>query len=66
MYESDQKGWIIEPQLEYSKIISSGVLTFLAGATFQSTSRTGQNVMAAGYTDDVLIENILSAPSVYF
>jgi len=62
LYESDQKGWIIEPQIEYSKIIGSGIFTFLSGATFQSTSRTGQNIMAYGYTDDVLIENILSAP----
>lgn len=63
-YDSDQKSWIIEPQLEYSKIIASGILTFLSGATFQSSSRSGQNISAEGYTNDVLIENILSAPKV--
>lgn len=57
--------WIAEPQLEYKDtIFTDGKLKLLVGTTFQQTISKGRTLLANGYTNDVLLEDPLSAPEV--
>lgn len=56
------KNWIIEPQANYSKLIWKGRLDVLAGATLQQTRTDGNAVVGSGYTSDLLLKSITSAP----
>src|SRR6202035_1838462 len=57
--------WIIEPQVEYEKVMAKAKLSILVGTTFQQNISQSQAFFASGFTNDALIENILSAPNLY-
>jgi TonB-linked SusC/RagA family outer membrane protein len=59
---SSLKTWIVEPQLEYKKIIGPGTLNVLLGTTFQESTRDDRTVQGRGYTIDALLKNIDAAP----
>ena len=62
---NNYSSWILEPQAEYRKDIFGGKLTVLAGATFQENTSNAQAIAANGFTSDALLNNLLSAPSVF-
>lgn len=54
--------WNFEPQAEYSRNISQGHMTMLAGATFQgSTYNQPYYIYASGFSSDLLLTNYTSA-----
>jgi TonB-linked SusC/RagA family outer membrane protein len=58
------KTWIIEPQMEYNKIIGRGRLTALLGGTFQNTITKGLNGQASDFSNEALLRSINSAKTV--
>ena len=54
---------IVEPQLEYKRVISGGTLTVLAGGTLQSVSVDGNTIYGSGYVNDNLLKSIANAPT---
>lgn len=64
-------GYIIEPQINYTRQISKGKLQLMAGATFQEQLSQGQSFLAENYSSDALLEDIRAAgkltsrPSLY-
>lgn len=55
------KSWIAEPQVNYLGRLGKGQLTALLGTTFQQEIRKQEGVIAAGYTNDALLENKAAA-----
>jgi TonB-linked SusC/RagA family outer membrane protein len=55
------KTWIIEPQLNYRKVLGKGQLDILVGTTFQQDMRDRKGFAGSGYTNDALIEDITAA-----
>ncbi|HEY4061146.1 MAG TPA: SusC/RagA family TonB-linked outer membrane protein [Puia sp.] len=60
---NSNKGYIIEPQLEYNSFISKGKLNVLAGASSQYTTTDGILTQGSGYTSDLLLTSITTAPT---
>ena len=61
---SSNNTWIVEPQIEYNRLIDRHEITGLAGATFQENTTKGQRIDAAGFDSDDLIRNPLAAREV--
>lgn len=57
--------WIAEPQINYLKNIGNGKLDVLIGSTFQNNNQSNEQVVGNGFTSDLLINNIASAPNRY-
>lgn len=57
--------FIAEPQLIYTLKIGVGKLTSLIGATYQESVQEKQSIFASGFTNDLLIENLMAAPDVF-
>ncbi len=55
--------WMIEPQINYKKELKSGTLDVLIGSTFQKDNQTTESLTGAGYTSDLLLSDISSAPT---
>lgn len=53
--------WLVEPQIEYQKILDRHELTVLFGTTFQETLTDRERTRAEGYNSDALIRNPLAA-----
>lgn len=56
--------WILESQLEFTDTTSKGVLTFLAGTSWQGERYTVGTLTASGYTSDALLSVPAAAPSL--
>lgn len=56
--------WITEPQVEYKREISKGNLNVLMGSTFTRQNMDQQNILAYGFTNELVMENLGSATSV--
>ena len=56
--------WIIEPQINYKKDTKFGSFDILMGSSFQETKTDVLGQSGSGYSNDVQLENILSASSV--
>lgn len=56
--------WIIEPQLNYSKIFGRSDLNVLLGSSFQNSNNNRKAFSGSGYTSDFVLENISAATSV--
>ena len=56
--------WIVEPQLHYSGRIGKGKIEALAGATLQENSNNLLSILGVGYTSDLLMKSLLTAPSM--
>ena len=63
--ESFDESWIIEPQLQYNCKLGKGVLSALVGSTFQGSIREGLTILALGFESDVLIRDLLAAPTLF-
>ncbi|SDG27764.1 SusC/RagA family TonB-linked outer membrane protein [Chitinophaga filiformis] len=61
---SSTQSYIIEPQLDYTKKISKGVLNVLAGSTMQSSSSKTNSITGINFTSDDLIESISAATAI--
>ncbi|WP_431217470.1 SusC/RagA family TonB-linked outer membrane protein [Puia sp. P3] len=61
---TDNSTWLVEPQLDYTAIIGPGKLSILTGGTFQSTATHVKRQLGYGYTSDLLLGSILTAPNV--
>jgi TonB-dependent starch-binding outer membrane protein SusC len=61
---TQNKSWIIEPQLVYSKVINKGKLDVLLGTTFQENNSNSIGFRASGFTSDALIPNPQAASSL--
>lgn len=50
--------WIVEPQASFVQKLFGGVLSILAGTTFQHSLSEGSTVSATGFASDALLNNI--------
>ena len=53
--------WLVEPQLEYTRLFDQHQIAVLGGVTFQETITNTQRVTATGYDSDALLKNPLAA-----
>jgi TonB-dependent starch-binding outer membrane protein SusC len=58
---NSNNSWIVEPQLNYKLKWGKGLLTALAGGSFQNISSDRQGFSATSFTSDALLENMLAA-----
>jgi TonB-linked SusC/RagA family outer membrane protein len=56
------KGWVMEPQLNYTRKIGPGTLSALLGSTIQSSDSRYNVETGLGYNNDDLLKSILNAP----
>lgn len=56
--------WSIEPQLTYNRQIGQGKLEILLGATISKNTSLSSGISASGFSNDLVMEDILSASSV--
>ncbi|OFY44627.1 MAG: hypothetical protein A2X18_03220 [Bacteroidetes bacterium GWF2_40_14] len=65
-HQNNTQNWIIEPQLNYElHITNQQTLSLLAGATFMDQKSQSAYHTTWGYTNEALMRNIGSAPSIY-
>ncbi|MBO9571837.1 MAG: SusC/RagA family TonB-linked outer membrane protein [Chitinophagaceae bacterium] len=58
------RSWIAEPQLEWKQKISKGKLLLLVGSSFQKNNNKSTLFGAYGYTNDLMLGSLASAPNV--
>jgi TonB-linked SusC/RagA family outer membrane protein len=58
---ADRQSWIIEPQINWQKKISAGLLQVLAGTTFQHQSSKKTGLSAFGFPSDNLLYDMSAA-----
>lgn len=58
------RGYIAEPQADYTKKISQGTLQVMAGGTWQQSLTEGQYLYGTDYSSDALLDNVKAASSV--
>jgi TonB-linked SusC/RagA family outer membrane protein len=56
----------IEPQLNYRKVMSNGILTVLVGGTYKKNSSYSNQLDGSNYPDDALLNSIEGAQSVTY
>jgi TonB-linked SusC/RagA family outer membrane protein len=56
--------WLIEPQASYNRNIGNGILDVLIGGTLQQNNSNGLQMFGYGYNNDLVLEDIKSAPNV--
>ncbi|WP_142686583.1 SusC/RagA family TonB-linked outer membrane protein [Chitinophaga polysaccharea] len=56
--------WVIEPGIELNRKIYQGKLNIFLGATFQNNYGRRIELNASGFTNDLLLEDIKSAPQL--
>ena len=61
---TDIKSWIVEPQANYKLTLGKGILTALAGGTFQQNATNGLMQSATGFANNELLGDIKAASSV--
>lgn len=61
---NEVSSWSIEPQLTYIQNISKGKLEVLLGATISKKASLGSQISASGFSNDLVMEDILSASSI--
>ncbi|WP_316834605.1 SusC/RagA family TonB-linked outer membrane protein [Pedobacter nutrimenti] len=61
---SDINSWSIEPQLTYNHAISKGKLDVLLGTTVYKESALGSQIYFSGFSNDLVMEDMLSATRV--
>jgi len=57
--------WIIEPQVEYKKIVGKAKIAALVGTTIEQNNNQGSQLYGVGYNSDQVIADIHSASNVY-
>ncbi|WP_252793936.1 SusC/RagA family TonB-linked outer membrane protein [Mucilaginibacter flavidus] len=61
---SNTRNWIIEPQLEYSRVTALGKLNILLGNTYQDKSGSTSSMNGTNYNSDLLLNSIAAAPNI--
>ena len=61
---SSVRSFIVEPQLEYNKVVGPGKLNVLAGASWQQNVSESKYILGSGYSSDALLKDIASATSL--
>ncbi|WP_316834943.1 SusC/RagA family TonB-linked outer membrane protein [Pedobacter nutrimenti] len=61
---NDINSWSIEPQLNYTHNINKGKLEVLLGTTISKNTSLGSGIAASGFSNDLVMDDILSATSV--
>lgn len=61
---SNMDSWVIEPQIEFNKAILKGKLNALIGSTIQQNTNSRQTIDAAGFNNDLVMEDIKSATTL--
>ncbi|WP_316834738.1 SusC/RagA family TonB-linked outer membrane protein [Pedobacter nutrimenti] len=61
----DINSWSVEPQLIYNHYIGQGKLEILLGTTISKITSLGSGILAQGFSNDLVMDDILSATSVY-
>jgi TonB-linked SusC/RagA family outer membrane protein len=62
---NNNKTWVIEPSLNYSKTFGKSTLQTLLGTTFQRAEIDGTYIDARGYTNDAFLEDQGAASDYY-
>jgi len=62
---SDMNSWSIEPQITYNHYIGNGKLEVLLGATAIKNTNLASGIRAGGFSNDLVMEDVLSAKSIY-
>ncbi|WP_232829232.1 SusC/RagA family TonB-linked outer membrane protein [Aureibaculum luteum] len=57
--------WSIEPQLDYQFPIGKGMFKTILGITFQEQNSEQLSLLAAGFTNNNLLQNLSAASNVY-
>jgi len=63
--KNGSNSWLIEPQLTYVSSVWKGRLEILLGATLQQNRVIGSQIAAAGFSNDLVMGDILSATNIY-
>ena len=61
---TSRSSWIIEPQINWKKELSSGKIGFLAGATFQNQNNSTLYQSGTGFSSNSLIYNLAAAKTI--
>lgn len=61
---NDFKTWSIEPQLQYQKSFKQAKIDILIGGTWQDKKNYNWQIDASGYTTDILLTSLQSAPTI--
>lgn len=56
--------WIIEPQINYQRVMGQGKLEALLGSSFQRNNISREELLGTGHASDLLLGDIKSAASV--
>lgn len=56
--------WIVEPQIDYRKVLAQSSISVLFGATFQESTRNTNTIRGTGYSNDQLLDNLQAATSI--
>jgi TonB-dependent starch-binding outer membrane protein SusC len=59
----NMSSWIVEPMLQYSRIMGKGKIEGLLGSTIQKSSFSYLGVSGRGYAADLLMKSLLAASS---
>ncbi|HLZ87183.1 MAG TPA: SusC/RagA family TonB-linked outer membrane protein, partial [Puia sp.] len=62
--DNDNGNYIVEPQVQYNRLIGGGKLDVLGGATFQQNKSTGVYLYGTGFSNEALINSLTAASSV--
>ncbi|MDR6786454.1 TonB-linked SusC/RagA family outer membrane protein [Pedobacter africanus] len=61
---SKVESWLVEPQINYNTSINKGKLEVLVGATFSNSTSDQTGISAVGFSNDLVMDDILSAPTI--
>ncbi|MBO9573221.1 MAG: SusC/RagA family TonB-linked outer membrane protein, partial [Chitinophagaceae bacterium] len=62
---NDVQTWIVEPQLNYQRMLGKGRLNFLIGSTFQQQKSEGRGFEVSGQPSDQLLRNMAAGGAFY-
>jgi len=62
--DTENKGWNVEPQIEYSEMLWLGKLNILAGATFYDRKNNSSFIDVGGFSSDALLESLQASTIV--
>jgi TonB-dependent starch-binding outer membrane protein SusC len=61
---TELNSWVIEPQLNFSRLVGKGHLDILAGTTFRENTKNDIGFNASGFSSDALISDPSAASSL--
>ncbi len=61
---SEEKTWIVEPQINYTKKIGKLDIRALVGTTFRESKQKSLGIKGRGFANDVVIKNFAAASSL--